>query len=149
MQAISDERMIQYCLEKYPDIVLHHAWGETALFYNPGSKYKRGKYFLTIKKKDGANDQASSINREGVYRVNFGIGKRRFIERFGYLPRRPEAGGAIDMPVDFTELDALIPHPVYAWMGWVSILNPTQEKFDIVIKLLDETYNELVKKERN
>jgi hypothetical protein len=29
---------------------------------------------------------------------------------------------------DLTALDQLLPHPVYAWMSWVQILNPTADR---------------------
>lgn len=39
-----------------------------------------------------------------------------------------------------------MPHPVYAWMGWVCILNPTEDKFKKVEYLIDESYEYAVEK---
>jgi uncharacterized protein DUF6194 len=38
------------------------------------------------KEKDGPNDKASNVDREGVYRLNPGISKTTFIEFFGFIP---------------------------------------------------------------
>jgi hypothetical protein len=41
---------------------------------------------------------------------------------------------------DFTAVDELTPHPVYAWMGWVQILSPTQPSWETLRPLLDEAH---------
>jgi hypothetical protein len=138
--SLSSQEIVTYCLKNYPDLVLVNSWGEKALFYNPQNSLKRGVYVLTIKEKDGPNDVASEINRENVYRVNFGIGKEQFIKLFGTVPKRPKAGETAAMSCDYTALNTLMPHPVYAWMGWVSILNPSKEIFLDVIPLIDLAY---------
>lgn len=101
------------------------AWGEVSFFVNPGGLLKRGAYFSTIKQKDGAHDRASALDRGGLWRVNFGLPKGDFAALFCAPPARPVAGGVVAGPWDFTALDVLTPHPVYGWMGWVAILNPS------------------------
>lgn len=44
------------------------------------------------------------------------------------------------MPFDFTAKNVIMPHPVYAWMGWVCVLNPTEETFDKFLKYVEESY---------
>ena len=100
---------------------------------------------MTIKQKDGDNDKASWLNREGVYRINTGISKENFKEIFGSIPARPRAGGVVDMPFDFTAENKIIPHPVYGWMGWICVLNPTEETFGRFMEYIKESY-ELAKK---
>jgi hypothetical protein len=41
---------------------------------------------------------------------------------------------------DFTALDQLLPHPVYAPMSWVCVLNPSVATFEAVRPLLAEAY---------
>ncbi|MDZ7600323.1 MAG: DUF6194 family protein [Hoeflea sp.] len=106
------------------------AWGETAYFYNPGLVLKRGTYFATIKQKDGDNDRASGLDRDGVWRLNIGLGKKAFLAMFKHQPARPAKGGVIEGPWDFTEIDRITPHPVYGWMGWIAVLNPGEETFE-------------------
>ena len=42
------------------------------------------------------------------------------------------------MEYDFTSSNQLMPHPIYAWMGWVCILNPTEQKFEELKPLIQE-----------
>jgi hypothetical protein len=124
----------------FPDVTVMNTWGETTLFCNPGEKLKRGTYFLTLKEKDGAHDRASRLNRIGVFRLNFGLSKSVFCDLFGRLPGRPAKGGVICGDWDFTALDTLMPHPVYGWMGWVGILNPSAGSLANYQPLIAEAY---------
>ena len=132
--------ILNYCVENLDGVVLDKNWGERGIFYNPGSVLKKGVYILTIKEKDGANDNASNVSREGIYRVNLGIRKETFREMFSFVPPRPPAGGVVEMDYDFSQLDTIMPHPVYAWMGWVCVLNPTEQTFDKLKPLIQESY---------
>ncbi len=138
--TMNPKEIIQYSITNLPDTVLVESWGEIGIFYNPQQKLKRGIYVATIKQKDGDNDKASNLNREGVFRLNIGLSKKTFKELFGDIPKRPQAGGVVDMNFDFTVLDEIIPHPVYAWMGWVSVLNPSEETFKKCKPLVLEAY---------
>lgn len=108
------------------------AWGETSYFYNPGRALPRGTYFATIKDHDGENDRTSDLNRDGVWRLNMGVSKAAYLERFGPPPPRPGKGGIIECGWDFTALDALTPHPVYGLMSWVAVLNPSPATWEDV-----------------
>ena len=44
------------------------------------------------------------------------------------------------LPYDFSELDRLLPHPVYAWMGWICALNPSRQTFEALKPLIGESY---------
>ncbi|WP_341376975.1 DUF6194 family protein [Clostridium homopropionicum] len=37
-------------------------------------------------------------------------------------------------------LDTILPYPVYAWMGWISIPNPSEDTFVQLKPLIDESY---------
>jgi hypothetical protein len=129
--------IIDYCLSHFEDVVLVDSWGEKGMFYNPNKTLKRGVYVLTIKEKDGDNDKSSMLNRENIYRINIGLKKETFIQKFKYIPKRPVAGETVKMDFDFTAVDTIMPHPVYAWMGWICVLNPTQktlQEFELLIK---------------
>jgi len=131
---------------KFADIHPITAWGETSFFYNPGHPLPRGIYFATLKDKDGDNDRASNLQRPDVFRVNVGISKATYRLLFGPQPARPAAGGVVDAGHDFTVLDQLVPHPVYGWMSWVSVLNPSAATFETVKPLLAEAYDLAVDK---
>ena len=124
------EEIMSILLTRFAGTVAIDAWGETSLFYNPDLLLPRGIYFATIKKKNGENDRASALDREGVFRFNLGLPKTVFLETFGQPPKRPGKGQVIEGPWDFTALDILTPHPVYGWMSWVAVVNPTDRIFN-------------------
>ncbi len=130
----------QAILAGYGGVVPIATWGETSFFYNPSRALARGAYFCTLKDHDGENDRASALNREGVYRLSFGVAPTTYVRLFGARPTRPAKGGVVAGDWDFTALDRLMPHPVYAWMGWLSILNPTRDRFDALRPLLGEAH---------
>ncbi len=125
----------------FQDVVPALSWGETSFFYNPRQRFQRGTYFCTLKDHDGPNDRASDLDRLGVYRLNFGVPVPTFIMLFGALPARPSKGKVVEGCWDFTALDVLTPHPVYGWMGWISVLNPSQATFDRMLPLLSQAYD--------
>lgn len=140
------KQILDYCLSSLNGTVLVESWGEKGIFYNPGLVLKRGVYVLTVKEKDGDNDKASNLDRTGIYRVNLGLRKSTFQKMYGKIPARPAAGGVVDMDCDFTALDIIIPHPVYAWMGWASVLNPSKQTFERLKPLIQEAYEFSVEK---
>ena len=129
-----------YLLATFDGLDVRPSWGERAYFYNPGNRFARGAYFLTLKEKDGANDRASALDRPEIWRLNFGLPRKEFIRLFGHTPARPGKGGVIEGPWDFTACDRLTPHPVYGWMSWVAILNPTEPTFETLKPLITQAH---------
>jgi len=120
----------EFIIENLEGVVPIDAWGEVAYFYNPGKLLKRGTYFATIKEKDGENDKASNLDRDGVWRLNMGVSKQTFLETFNQMPARPAKGCSIEGSWDFTKKNKITPHPVYGWMSWMAVLNPSAETFE-------------------
>ena len=145
-QTMTKDQIILEVQNSFKGLVKNINWGEIGLFYNPENKLSKGIYLLTFKEKDGANDKASNIDRENVYRMNLGISKESFFQLFGNKPKRPKAGQIIDMPYDFSELNRIMPHPVYGWMNWICDLNPTKETFNKLFPLIKEGYSLALKK---
>jgi hypothetical protein len=133
------DQIVEYVQHSFADVIDDFNWGERALFYNPDRQLPKGIYFLTFKERDGANDHASNIGA-GEYRLNVGISKRAFVERFGSVPGRPSAGGAVSTGHDFTQSDVVTPHPVYGWMCWIAVKNPSSETLEELKPLLAESY---------
>ena len=146
MSAADCRLILSDCLSSFADTVQADSWGESGIFYNPGGIRKRGVYVLTIKQRDGANDRASQLDRDGVYRVNFGLPRALYCQYFGAPPPRPSKGCAVCLPYDFSTLDTLLPHPVYAWMGWVCVLNPSAETYETIKPLIRASYEFAVQK---
>lgn len=140
------DSIIQAVTDRFPGVVPKASWGETSLFYNPGRVLPNGVYFCTIKQHDGPNDTASRLDRPGVFRVAIGLPVPTYVRLFGPRPPRPPKGGTVATGHDFTALDTLMPHPVYAWMGWAQILSPSREQFDAIIPLIAEAHAAAVAK---
>lgn len=135
-------RIHAYLLEQFPGVVALHSWGETAFFFNPGLTRPRGVYFVTLKDKDGPHDKASQLNRAGVYRLNIGLTREHYQQLFGALPARPPKAGVVSTGHDFSALDVITPHPVYGWMGWISVINPGETTFARLQPLLHAAYQQ-------
>lgn len=103
--------------------------------------------FATIVTKDyGEFDNASNLDRAGVYRLNIGLSRQTYLARFG--PDLPEPGpdGVVRTGHDFTALDAVMPHPIYAPQWWVCVLNPSEATFRAIEPLLTEAYENAVRR---
>ena len=125
------------------------AWGDTFFFYDPGRKLppERGFPFATIVTKDyGDFDCASNLNRPSVFRLNIGVSKDTYRSLFGPQPSPPGAAGVVETGHDFTALDQIMPHPVYAHLSWVCVLNPSEATFQAVRPLLAEAYDRSFRK---
>jgi hypothetical protein len=143
---VTPEEIIQYICNRLSGVIPKASWGETSLFYNPGYRLPNGVYFCTIKQHNGENDKASNLDREDVFRVAIGLTPKTYVRLFGRKPTRPGKDGIVATEHDFTELNELMPHPIYAWMSWVQILSPSRNKFEEVFPLIEEAHQEAVKK---
>lgn len=130
----------------FAGLVPKATWGETSLFYNPDGVLPNGVYFCTIKEHDGANDRASQLDRPGVFRLALGLHPARYEQMFGPRPARPPRGGVVLTADDVTATGLLMPHPVYAWMGWVQVLSPSAATFAEMQPLLADAYGLAVEK---
>ena len=137
---MTPDAIVHAIVTRLPGVVPKRSWGETALFFNPGNVLPHGVYFCTIKEHDGAPDRASQLDREGVFRLAIGLSPGTYSRLFGPRPKRPGKGGVAATGHDFTTLDELMPHPVYAWMGWAQILSPSSESFAEIFPLLNEAH---------
>jgi len=108
----------------------------TFFFHGADNKFP----FATIVTKDNEFDSASKLNRPGVFRLNVGVGKDTFRALFG--EQSP-------VDIDYSALDRLMPHPVYAKMHWVSVINPSAATFETVKPLLVEARNLLIARDKS
>ncbi|HVH63952.1 MAG TPA: DUF6194 family protein [Candidatus Dormibacteraeota bacterium] len=114
------------------------AWGDTFFIYDPNREFEGSRRFpfATIVTKDyGEFDNASNLNREGVFRLNIGVSKETYERLF------PD-----EVPYDFTSLDTLMPHPVYGQYHFVCVVNPSDTTFETLKPLLVEAYEIAVKR---
>lgn len=113
------------------------AWGDSFVFYDPDDDPADRRHpFATIVTKNYTGfDEASDLDRPGVFRLNVAVGRSGFADLIGYDPsvHAQHAG-----EFDYTRLDELLPHPVYATQGWVSILNPGDRMLETAKTLLSD-----------
>jgi hypothetical protein len=116
------------------------AWGDTFFIYDPHRTLEGSKRFpfATIVTKDyGGFDNASKLDRPGVFRLNIGISKETHASLFDASAEH-----------DYTTLDQLMPHPVYGRNHWVCVLNPSEATFETLKPLLQEAYERAVERYR-
>lgn len=100
----------------YPEV----SWGDRFFYYAPdGQVPTRTQPFATVVTKDYPDDTTSNLDRRGVVRLNINAGREAFTATLGYGPRDID-----DHPVDASEFDTWIPHPVYGTAAWLSVVNP-------------------------
>ena len=115
----------RYILKTYPDTEVAAIEGGTFYSCDPANFPN----FATVVTSD-AFDDASNLTREGAYRLNIGLSRDSFQKLVGDQ----------EAP-DYTALDRLMPHPVYAKQHYVSVLNPSARTFEDVVKpLLEEAH---------
>jgi hypothetical protein len=122
------------------DVVV--ASGNAFYFYDPDHRFP----FATLVTSD-IYDRSSNLDRPSVFRLNIGVSGQTYRKVFGPQPSPPSDDGVVDTGHDFTALDQLKPHPVYAPQSWVCVLNPTEVTFQTVQPLLAEAYERSVKRQ--
>ncbi len=123
------ETIHRHIVDTFPGVQVASAMEAT--FYSLDEKHFPN--FATIVTTDD-HDDASNLSRPGVFRLNIGVNRPTF-ERL--------AAAAGEAP-DHKALDIVFPHPVYARQLWLSILNPSAESWEAVVKpLLAEAHDRL------
>jgi hypothetical protein len=114
----------------YPETIVAEAMHARFYSLDP-SGWPNFATIVTTDEHDMGNP--SDLARDGVFRLNLGVGKATF-ERLVDAATEP----------DYAALDTVIPHPVYARQRWIAILNPSRRTFaDIVAPLIAEAHDRL------
>ena len=127
------DTVVAYITEAFAGVDVVTAMNATFFSIDPKTHWPN---FATIVTTD-EHDEGAPSNldaRPDVYRLNIGVSRKTF-DRL--------VGGVTDP--DHAALDRVLPHPVYARQHWISILSPSDETFESVVKpLLQEAYDRLV-----
>jgi Family of unknown function (DUF6194) len=137
---MNEASVIEYITGAFDGVDLVTSDGNSFFSYDPGHDLPADQGFLpfaTLVTND-LSDQASDLERQGVYRLNIGLRKKTFQSLFG--------AQSPDISPNFTVLDQLMPHPVYGQMFWVCVLNPSDATFETVKPLLAEAYEQAFSK---
>jgi hypothetical protein len=102
--------------------------------------------FATLALQDNEGDRASHLDRPGIFRLNIGVTRETYVSLFGPPPSSLGPTGTVETGHDFTALDQLMPHPIYAPQLWVCVLNPSPETFETIKPLLADGYDRAVRR---
>lgn len=128
----------QYILDTFAGVETSEAAGYTFFFYRSDHKMP----FATLATRDDEYDRVSHLDRdESIFRLNIGVSRDTYRSLFGPHPSPPGPSGVVETGHDFSTLDQLMPHPVYAPQSWVCVLIPSDETFEAVKPLLAEAYD--------
>lgn len=130
------DEITSWITTSYPETVVAKAMGAT--FFSLDEKHwPNFATIVTTNEHDMGNP--SNLAREGVFRLNIGVGKATFERLVGSTPEPDSAG-----------LDTVIPHPAYAKQRWIAILNPSHASFDALVKpLITEAHERLARPRRS
>lgn len=118
------------------------AWGDIFFIDDPDGNLppQRQFPFATIVVKDYPGfDEASDLNRPGIFRLNIGVTREAFENALRSRLDQPRSIDAANEAYDLTSVDNLMPHPVYGKQHWLCILNPSEKTFRATIEPLIET----------
>ena len=106
------------------------SWGDRFFYVGPD----RRQPFATIVEHDVPGfDEASQLDRPGVFRLNLDLGRTEFTRLFGFPPKDFEEHRD---EFDFARLDTVLPHPGYALYGFASIVMPGPQLLPEIDRLL-------------
>lgn len=125
---LSDARSMLAAIERdLPGLVVTEGDGDFFVFYDPDGVTKPDQRFpfCTVLTGDRYYDAASRLSRDPAsYRVSLGVSRETYEAHFGPAPRQPVGQEVIDSGFDYATTDTLLPHPFYASMHWVCVVNP-------------------------
>jgi hypothetical protein len=125
-----------------PGIVTSSDSGDWYVFYDPDRVTVPEKRFpFTTLMTGDRYDAASRLDRDATtYRVNVGVERATYEALFGPAPRQAVGIEVIDTGFDHTATDTVMPHPFYAPMHWVCVVNPAERTGAHVAALLEQAH---------
>jgi len=135
LQDPTAEEISAWIQATYPETVTATAMGAT-FFSLDESHWPNFATIVTTDEHDMG--EPSKLSRPGVFRLNIATRKATF----------QRLVGGITEP-DYSALDRIMPHPVYAKELWVCVLNPSRKTFlEQVEPLIAESYERLAQARR-
>jgi hypothetical protein len=126
----SPEVVVAYIVETWPETDVVEAMN--AWFFSL-DREKHWPNYATLVTTD-EHDEASNLARPGTFRLNMGVDRETFDRVAAVAGSDP----------DYTVLDRVMPHPVYAAQRWICIVNPSQATFqEEVVSLLMVAHDRL------
>lgn len=133
-EVLTPDSLLEQVRARYSGLVQTTTWGERVLFYNPQGAMPRGVHFVSLKERDSAHDATSRLDETGGFRLSFAVSAKRYHALFGVTPES-HAEATTAQPID-----ELAPHPVFGWLSWAAIINPSGSSLERLWPVLDESY---------
>ncbi|QEH43808.1 DUF6194 family protein [Chitinophaga sp. XS-30] len=140
---MSIEEIKTHIFQNFEHVNIVEANGDLFFMYDNNDKFP----FATIVTSDNEYDSTSNLNREGFFRLNVGLDGETFNSMFGGLTSEKGLEAYLNLGIDFTKEDTILPHPTYGAMYWVCVVNPSKETFESVKEYLALSYNKVAKKQ--
>jgi Family of unknown function (DUF6194) len=118
--------MLNAIERELPGTAITEGSGDSFVFYDPdGITVPERRFpFITVITGD-RYDAASRLDRDAAsFRVNLGVDRATYEALFGPAPRQAAGYAVIDTGFDYTSPDLVMPHPFYAPMHWVCVVDP-------------------------
>jgi hypothetical protein len=128
MDIVSASALLIAIKRELPGTVTTEGSGDSFVFYDPdGITVPERRFpFITLVTGD-RYDAASWLDRDGgSFRINLGVDRATYQALFGPAPRQAAGQEVIDTGFDYTTPDLVMPHPFYAPMHWVCVVNPAE-----------------------
>ena len=123
------EAIVSYITETWPETDVVEAMNAWFFSLDPEKHWPNYATLVTTDE----HDEASNLSRPGVFRLNMGVDRETF-----------QRVAAANADPDYTRLDTVLPHPVYAAQHWICIVNPSEATFrDVVVPLLTVAHDRL------
>lgn len=144
---MNESEVIRSILEALDEVEVAEVAGDSFFFYDPDPAHPADRKlpFATLVTTD-AHDRASDLDRSGVFRLNIGVRPETYRAMFGDPPPWTGDGSVVATGHDFTRLDEILPHPVYAAMSWICVLSPSEATFERIRPLLAEAHATAVRR---
>ena len=143
--------MLRAVERELPGLVSTEGAGDWYVFYDPdGVTVPEQRFpFCTILTGD-RYDAASRLDRDAsTYRVNVGADRAAYEELFGPAPRVPAGMQVIDTGFDYTATGTLMPHPFYAPLHWICVVNPREHMTGVLATLLERAHDQARRRYEN
>jgi len=135
------EEIKTFIFQNFENVNLVEANGDLFFMYDNNDKHP----FATIITRDNEYDNTSNLNREGFFRLNIGLDKEKFNSMFGGITDKKGFEAYLNLGIDFTKEDLILPHPTYGAMYWICVVNPSNKTFELLKKYLNLSYNKISK----
>jgi Family of unknown function (DUF6194) len=113
---LTPAEITDYIVQTFPGTDVVTALGATFFSVDPEKHWPNFATIVTTDEHDMGNK--SDLAARDMYRLNIGVGRETFLSIAG---SRHE--------YDYTAVDQLMPHPVYAKQRWVCVINPSRKTF--------------------